>query len=310
MGIVGGGWIIRRGVIFSLTAPDPARVEAEVRPDFRVSSRIPVRLARLIIRSFAFALRPRGKRANSKLAGLITAVAAGTFNTRELSEARTRHWASFAEEHNSRKSGMFDWEIRFYRPFIGPGTRLLVVGAGSGRDVLCFLREGCVVTAIDEAAEALESLRRRLSQAELTADVRPFSIVDFETDDRFDVVVFSWLAYILIPLRESRVVALEKAARVLDSGGTILISYKPGQGSRVLSWISRAVARLLGGTPPENIEQFLFSGSASLPRVYQSRFYTADEIESEAREAGLAVIQHHQGSPGWDDPAWVVLGRA
>ncbi len=268
-----------------------------------------VRLARLCVRSLAFALRPRGKRANGVVAKAINAVAAGTFNTIELSEARTRHWANFAEEHNSRKSGLFDWESRFYRPFIGPGRRLLVVGAGSGRDVLCFLREGCVVTAIDEATDALESLHRRLARAELTACVRPFSITDFETDDRFEVIIFSWLAYILIPLRAARITALRRAARVLDSNGVILISYKPGKGSPVLSWISRAVARLLGGTPPEDIEQFNLSGSASLPRVYQSRFYTPEEIEGEAREAGLEVVQHHHGSPGWEDPAWVVLAR-
>jgi len=143
----------------------------------------------------------------------------------------------------------------------------------------------------------------------LTACVRPFSITDFETDDRFEVIIFSWLAYILIPLRASRITALRRAARVLDSNGVILISYKPGKGSPVLSWISRAVARLLGGTPPEDIEQFNLSGSASLPRVYQSRFYTPEEIEGEAREAGLEVVQHHHGSPGWEDPAWVVLAR-
>ena len=266
-----------------------------------------MRLLRLWIRALALALRPRGKRVNSPFAKLLTAVAAGTFTAQELAEARIRHWTAFADEHQSRKSGLFDWEVRFYGPFLKSGTRALVVGAGSGRDVLCFLRAGCVITAIDESPEALQSLRGRLQQAELSAIVEPSSIVDFESNERFEVVVFSWLAYILIPLRELRLTALRRAARVLSPEGVVLISYKPGAGSRRLGQLSRAVARLLGGTPPEDLEDFTFSGSATKALVYHSRFYLAEEIEGEARDAGLCVLQHHRGSPGWDDPAWVVL---
>ena len=261
------------------------------------------------MRELAFALRPTGKRGNSALARVMTAVAAGTFNQRELEEARVRHWASFADEHHSRKQGLFPWEARLYKPFLKPGARLLVVGAGSGRDVLCFLREGCVVTAIDESADALQGLERRLAQAELSARVEPASIADFESDERFDVVIFSWLAYILIPARPARLSALRRSAQALAPGGAILISYKQGKGSPRLGQLSRAVARLLGGAPSEDFEEFNFSGPAALPRVYHSRFYTEGEIEAEAVEAGLSVIDHHNGSPGWDDPGWVVLGN-
>ncbi len=239
----------------------------------------------------------------------MTAVAAGTFNQRELEEARVRHWASFADEHHSRKQGLFPWEARLYKQFLKPGARLLVVGAGSGRDVLCFLREGCVVTAIDESADALRSLERRLAQAELSARVEPASIADFESDERFDLVIFSWLAYTLIPTKPARLSALRRSAQVLAPGGAILVSYKPGKGSPRLGQLARAVAGLVGGARSEDFEEFNFSGPASLPRVYHSRFYTAEEIEEEAADAGLSVLDHHRGSPGWDDPGWVVLGN-
>lgn len=238
----------------------------------------------------------------------MTAIAAGTFNERELEEARVRHWASFADEHPTRKQGLFPWEVRFYGRFLKRGARLLVVGAGSGRDVLCFIRDGCIVRAIDESAEALEGLQRRLARAELSADVTASSIVDFESDERFDVVIFSWLAYILIPARKLRLAALRRAEQALAPGGVILISYKPGKGSPGLGKLSRAVAALTGGWPPEDFEEFQFSGTAALPRVYHSRFYTPEEIEGEAAEAGLKVIDHHHGKPGWDDPGWIVLG--
>ena len=136
---------------------------------------------RTLVRRGAFALRPGGARTNSGFARLMTATAAGTFTERELAEARVRHWASFADEHPSRKQGLFPWEARFYKPFLKRGARLLVVGAGSGRDVLCFLRTGCVVCAIDESADALETLKTRLSRAELQARVRASSIADFTT---------------------------------------------------------------------------------------------------------------------------------
>ena len=261
-------------------------------------------------RAVAFALKPGGTRANSGLAKLMTAVAAGTFTERELEEARVRHWASFADEHPSRRNGLFAWEVRFYSPYLRSGTKLLVAGAGSGRDVLCFVRDGCIVTAIDESEDALQLLERRLARAERTATVRAASIVAFESPDRFEVVIFSWLIYILIPHRAARVESLRRAASALVEGGVLLVSYKPGRGSSRLGGISRAVARLTGGLPPEDFEEFQFHGTWSLPRLYHSRFHTAEEIEDEAREAGLTVIAHHRGSPGWEDPGCLTLGCA
>ncbi len=264
---------------------------------------------RTAVRAVAFALRPGGTRSNSDLARVMTAIAAGTFSESELEQARVRHWAAFADDHPTRKQGLFPWEVRFYSPFMRPGVRLLVVGAGSGRDVLCFIRDGCIVRAIDESADALQGLLRRVAQAELSVDVTPRSIVDFESDERFDLVVFSWLAYILIPARKLRLASLRRAAEALVPGGRILISYKPGSGSPRLGGLSRMVAKLTGGWPPEDFEEFQFSGTARLPRVYHSRFYTPEEIEGEARDAGLDVISHHHGTPGWDDPGQIVLGR-
>lgn len=262
---------------------------------------------RTAVRTFAFALKPTGIRAQGLLAKVMTAIAAGTFTPHELGEARTRHWAHFAEAHHSRKSGLFPWEVRFYREVLKPGVRVLVVGAGSGRDVLCFVRDGCVVTAIDEAPDAIEALRLRLSRAELSATTRAASIAEFEANERFDVVVFSWLAYILIPSRDLRLESLRRAAAATVESGSILISYKPGTGSPRLGRLSRCVATLVGGLRPENFEEFTFSGSPRFPRVYHSRTFTADEIEGEAKGAGLQVIRHHRGAPGWDDPACVVL---
>lgn len=270
----------------------------------------PVKRLRIATRAIAFALTPGGRRSGGVLARTMAAVAAGTFSEEELAEARTRHWASFADDHPSRKSGLFPWEVRFYSRFLRPEQRLLVVGAGSGRDVLCFVRDGCRVTAIDEAAGALEFLERRLERAELTATIRASSIVEFESPDRFDIVIFSWLAYILIPTRAMRLAALRRAAEALLPGGRILVSYKPGRGSPHLGRISRTVARLLGGLPCEDFEEFQFSGTASEPRVYHSRFYTPAEIEAEAEAAGLGVVFHHHGAPGWDDPGCIVLARS
>ncbi|MEO8358811.1 MAG: class I SAM-dependent methyltransferase [Vicinamibacteria bacterium] len=263
---------------------------------------------RLLIRSVALALRPRGKKSRSTLARLATAVAAGTFTEEELAEARIRHWANFADGHGSHKAGLFPWETRFYGRHLKPKSRLLIVGAGSGRDVLCFLRDGHRATAIDESAEALLSLERRLNRAELSADVRSGSIVSFETQDRFDAVIFSWLSYILIPARADRLTALEHAARTLAPDGRILVSYKPGSTAPWMGRITRGLAKVLGAASPEDFEEFELQGPAAAPMVYHTRFFTSTEIEGEARAAGLVVQDHHPGAPGWDDPGCIVLG--
>ncbi len=267
---------------------------------------------RTLVRRIAFALRPGGTRANSGLAKVMTAIAAGTFTATELTEARVRQWAWFGDEHGSRKQGLFPWEVRFYSPYLKPGVRVLVVGAGSGRDVLCFLRAGCVVTALDESASTLDKLRLRLERAERDATVICGSIADFVSSERFDAVIFAWLTYIYIPLRSTRVEALRRAADVLAPGGEVLISFEPGVASTGLRRIARVTANLVGGTPPEDFGHFFCSGPARLPLVYQSRFFTAAEIRAEAAEAGLVVAGQHDGTPAegagaTDDPGTVAL---
>lgn len=262
----------------------------------------------MALRTTAFALMPGGIRSNGRLARVLSAVAAGTFSATELQESRVRHWAAFSTEHVSRKQGLFLWEEKFYSKALKPRSKLLVVGAGSGRDVLCFLRADHDIVALDESAPALEELSRRLAQAERTAVIHAGSIVDFQSPDRFDAVIFSWLAYILIPTRADRIRALQQAARVLAAqGGVILISYKPGSGSRALGRLSRAVARLVGGEPPEDFEEFRFSGPPGAARLYHSRFFAPAEIEEEAAQAGLHVIFHDHGVPGWDHPGCLSL---
>jgi demethylmenaquinone methyltransferase/2-methoxy-6-polyprenyl-1,4-benzoquinol methylase len=52
-----------------------------------------------------------------------------------------------------------------------PGERILYVGAGRGEEALVAARLGAQVTALDCAPEMLDRFRRKLEEAELTANV-------------------------------------------------------------------------------------------------------------------------------------------
>ena len=255
------------------------------------------RAARFLVRSLAFT----GIRLTRVLDSLSRGAALASFTATELDALAVDEWEAFGDGPGVGDE-LFPWEKAFFADHVHQGDAILVVGAGTGRDVLPFLETGHRVAALDITPRSLAVLEQRARDRGLTATTITASIVSARlAPQSFDVVVFSWFCFGYLRGPGERAAALERASSSLRPQGRILITYptRPLGPDNASSWaksLSRILARLLGGVAAETGEHVNLSGSASKPGVFFSHRVAPAEIEEEVRKAGLTIRAHDQPS--------------
>lgn len=244
----------------------------------------------------------RLEQANSVLPFL----AASTMSLRAFRDEIAHGFADFFLSDREIIEGLMPWEQRLYG-HIRPGERVLLVGCGSGRDLLPLLELGCEVVGVEPAAQPLARARETLAGRGLTAWLVGGFFEDIDLTGTFDVISFSYFCYSYIPVRSRRIDVLRKARRHLAAGGKMLVSYvdepKRGRGravriAQLCGAMVRADWRLEAGDRVR-------LGSAGTPTFGYEHAFTPGELGDEAREAGLRVA--FQGDPERGDPYAVLV---
>jgi SAM-dependent methyltransferase len=197
--------------------------------------------------------------------------AAGTLRSKELEAAIARFWAGFGSSATHIAGGLMTWEREFYLRFLKPDARILIVGSGTGRDLIALVRLGFRADGIELAEEATTC----------AADLH----------GSYDAIVFSWFCYGYIPEASRRIRILRRLAEHLAADGHILISYnsRDRSPSPLATSAAQLAARLSGSDwrPAPGDAVFFARDSAALQ--YEHRFEPG-ELEAEARAAGLVVV--------------------
>jgi SAM-dependent methyltransferase len=231
-----------------------------------------------------------------------TFLAAGLLRLDALGDHAAENWQHFglAQTEADIAAGLFEWETTFYGRFLRPGDRVLLVGCGSGRDLVALLAQGHRVEGLEPVAACAALARERVARHGLSAEIH---VVDITTaappPGIFDVVIFSWFCYSYIPLRARRIAVLGTVREHLGPGGRILISYVLGAPApRRLPWqLARLAAQVSRNDwRPEYGDVFLARHDTG--RIHFEHRFQPDEIEHEARAAGLAVAFHEHPSDG------------
>src|SRR2546425_1196436 len=109
----------------------------------------------------------------------FTYIAAGFLRPQELQWAITQRWQDFGSDERFVDSGFMAWERNLYLRFLKPEDEILVVGCGSGRDLLALLRGGFNnVEGLEPAHHAATKARRHLLEHGFSA---PIAIEGIET---------------------------------------------------------------------------------------------------------------------------------
>jgi SAM-dependent methyltransferase len=234
------------------------------------------------------------------LAGRALAyLAAGTLTLEGLRRATTAGWEHFGRREAEILSGLMPWEQECYDRFLGRGERILLIGCGTGRDLIALLRQGHRVEGLDVAPGAAAVCRHMLDRLGLTAEVHVGAVERWVVPGRFDVVLFSWFCYGCIPQTRSRIEVLRKLGAALRPGGRIILSYVPTERhtrapivvARISAWLTHSDWR------PEVGDRVWVSLPAQSVVHYQHEF-VAGEIEAEVAAAGLRIVHHRTAAEG------------
>jgi SAM-dependent methyltransferase len=224
-------------------------------------------------------------------------VGGGLLGADDLRRVTTERWDDFGASDRFIDSGFLPFEAVLYPRFLGKDDAILLVGCGTGRDLVALLRTGYRrVEAIEPAPRAAEHARAALRERNLSARVLT-GHVDSVPLGTYDAIVLTWYCYSYIPGRASRVAILRNLRAHLRPDGRIVLSYiiadPPARPLPVA--ITAAAARLSrAGWTPERDDVLRAEGGGL---HYEHRF-RPDEIEDEVRAAGFRLAFHERDDDG------------
>jgi SAM-dependent methyltransferase len=223
--------------------------------------------------------------------------ATGILRRRDLAWAITERWEDFGTSEAHVLSGLMPWEQELFARFLKPDDEILVIGCGAGRDLIALLAAGYRAGGLEVAPRAAARARSMLLRQGLDAPVTVGAIESVAIDKPFDVGIFSWFCYSYIPQRAARLAALRAVAARLKSGGRIFVSYVPSERPprRLPLALVRFATRLARSDwrPEPSDEIYLEAG-----RLHFERQFRPEELEDEARAAGLRVVFHQSNDTG------------
>lgn len=188
--------------------------------------------------------------------------------------------------------GFEPWEVKTYETVVRPGSRLLIVGCGAGRDLLPFAGRGHEVVGVDPIGVHLSRLREILRERRQSAELIEGFIEDVQLPGSYDVIIFSPYCYGSIQARSHRVTTLSRLRQQLRPGGRVVLTYR--QRTRTWSPIGTRLAASMAWLTHSDWRPEPYDVLSAIGQdvVQFEHWFSADEIEREANAASLVVQSH------------------
>lgn len=218
------------------------------------------------------------------------ALASGLTPLTQMRGGVRARWQDFASDDEAIEAGLLPWETAFADRYLPSGARVLVIGCGSGRDVVALARRGYRVVGIDPAAEAVATGRAALERLGIEASLLDGFFEDRQWPPEFDAVSFSNYTYTYIPGAARRVAALTLAAAALRPGGHILLNVFRREGGERLAVLGAWTARFSRNDWfPGPGDQFPLDAASGT--VFYEHFFSQHQLDEEFASAGLRLVE-------------------
>lgn len=252
-----------------------------------------------IRRAAALALFHAGRTAD-RLARLSHYMAIGTFRLAEMRASIRNSWDDFYASDTPAAPLLLTWEDTLFERFMKRGSHVLVVGCGSGRDLVTLTERGCHVTGIEPSASAVRQAQHLLKERHGQATVVEGFFEDASIQGTFDAVVFSYYCYAFIPVSRRRMDALRKAAALLKPDGHVIVSHASGipPPRRLLIRVARASAILSRSDWRLEEGDVIWENRRRRPSYSYTHAFGPGELDREAAAAGLTPVFHQHATDG------------
>jgi hypothetical protein len=191
------------------------------------------------------------------------------------------------DAYNAR--GLFDWEEAAVRNHFAAGARVVVTGAGGGREVLALLEQGFDAVGYEPnqrfATAGADFLSRRGHQDRLRLSARDVFSGEMES---CDCVVVGWGSYMLIAGRARRVAFLRAVRQRLSEGDPILLSFFAHSARPRYFTVVAAVANAVRSVRRREAVEL---GDAIAGNFLHC--FTRTEIEDELEAGGFSLVEFH-----------------
>jgi SAM-dependent methyltransferase len=225
-----------------------------------------------------------------------------------ITRASYESGTGFESAEFNLRQGLWPWEETAFRGQFPTPRRLLVAGAGGGREAFALAREGHAITAFDSTPALVVACRRHATSSGLNVEVlqaEPDAVP--EGTGRFEGLVIGRGCYHHIPGRARRVAFLRACHAHLNPGSPmVLLDFHErshaARGPRRIQRIAGAIRWLRRS--PERVElgDWLTCG-------WQHAF-TQTEMEAELIAGGFRPLQYLQSPFGPGSHLAHALGQA
>jgi hypothetical protein len=243
--------------------------------------------------------------------GLVARFASDRFLETYNDLAYRRH-ADYVVDSDRFRTGLFHWEEEMARRnFPAAPGRLLIGGAGGGREAYAWAEAGYEVVAFEASPTLARSIAAqrerypgiqawvgRYEDLPMVTSADGGGAVDVATLGPFAAVVLGWPTYSHIRRRAMRVATLRWLASLTDGPVALSFFLDRQRDTRKVGRLQRA-ARRLGLTR---------AGDAFSPHIGFHHWSTEAEIAGEIEEAGLRMTDHSYDDRDGRWP-WAVVRR-
>ena len=150
--------------------------------------------------------------------------AADLWTDEHISEQMLAYHLNTDIDVSSRRGAFIDQSVAWIgsRFSVGTGIRIADFGCGPGLYANRLAQLGASVTGIDFSARSIEHARGVAAQSGLTTEYVNQDYLDFETEDRFDIILMIFCDFCALSPSQ-RMVMLKKFHSLLVPGGSILL---------------------------------------------------------------------------------------
>lgn len=186
--------------------------------------------------------------------------------------------------YNSR--GLWAWEREVVERYFRAGSRILLLAAGAGRELLALTEMGFAVDAYECNPDLAARGNQLLAEAEVPLEIRQMARDRCPSGaGSYDGAIVGWAAYMLIPGQRTRQNFLQSVAERLKPDSPLMVSFfgvrQHDLELRVTYHVGRNVRRLLARSGLE-------LGDSLAPTYVH--YFTGEQIEAELSAAGLRPV--------------------